>query len=189
MTLQNKNTQISNLLNTETSKATEALKKLDQTKSTYNSLINDLNQEIEAGKVKVSQIKDKLTVNLIDKILFDSGSAEVNAQGQLVLRKVAKILIKIKDKRIQIDGHTDDVKITSQVRKKFPSNWELSVLRAVSVVRFLTEQCGLDPKNVSAAGYSQFQPVSFNDSIEGRRNNRRIEIILTPLEKKLDEIK
>jgi chemotaxis protein MotB len=87
----------------------------------------------------------------------------------------------VKDKRIQVEGHTDNVKIFSSGKSMYPTNWELSVARATQVVRYLQEQGGLDPKLLSATGYSEYQPVAPNDTDEGKAKNRRIEIVLLPL--------
>jgi len=94
---------------------------------------------------------------------------------------VVSILKDVKDKRIQIEGHTDNVPIVSALKKRFPTNWELSTARATEVVRYLQEQGGLDPKLLSATGYAEYQPVAANDTDEGKRKNRRIEIVLLPL--------
>ena len=186
--LRNRNLGLSNNLIAEQSKADQVAKKLDESKSTYDNLINELQQEIENGKVTVNRIKDKLTVNLIDKILFNSGSIIINDEGLVVLRKIANVLVKINNRRIQIEGHTDNVPITSSLKEKFPTNWELASLRAVTVVRYLTETCGLNPEYISAAGYSEYKPVDSNETSEGRYNNRRIEIILTPLERVVEQL-
>lgn len=97
--------------------------------------------------------------------------------------KVIEILKDIKDKRIQIEGHTDNVRIYSSLKTRFPTNGELSTARATQVARYLQEDGGINPQNLSATGYSEYQPVASNDKEEGRRKNRRIEIVLLPLMK------
>jgi chemotaxis protein MotB len=94
---------------------------------------------------------------------------------------VIAILKDVKDKRIQVEGHTDNVRIVSSLKKKFPTNWELSTARATEVVRYLQEAGGIAPKLLSATGYSEYQPVAPNDTDEGKHKNRRIEIVLLPL--------
>ena len=186
--LRSRMTEFSNLLVMEQNKSSEVAKKYDESKSTYDNLISELQQEIENGKVTVSRIKDKLTVNLIDKILFESGSIVINNEGLVVLRKIANVLAKINNRRIQIEGHTDNIPITSGLKEKFPTNWELASLRAVTVVRYLTENCGMNPEYISAAGYSEYKPVDANATPEGRHNNRRIEIILTPYDRIVEQL-
>jgi chemotaxis protein MotB len=118
---------------------------------------------------------------MVDKIIFPSGSAQISKEGKKVLNKVIDILKDVKDKRIQVEGHTDNVPIVSSLKKRFPTNWELSTGRATEVVRYLQEAGGLDAKLLSATGYSEYQPVASNESETGKRKNRRIEIVLLPL--------
>ena len=151
-------------------------------KTTYDSLVEELRQEIKEGEIQITQLKDKLTVNMVDKILFDSGSAVIKRNGKKVLDRVAEILKSIEDQQIKVEGHTDNVPIGSGLAEKFPSNWELSTARATTVVRYLQGQ-GVDPGLLSAEGYAEYQPVSPNDTDEGKARNRRIEIVLVPVEK------
>ncbi len=154
--------------------------RLAEIKSTYNSLVETMEKEIRSGEVKISQLKGKLTVNLVEKILFESGSAEIKPQGLEVLRRVGKVLKKMEDKSIRVEGHTDNIPISSRLKKTFPSNWELSTARAVNVVHFLQDRIGIRGEKLSANGFSQFQPVSNNQSADGRAENRRIQIVLVP---------
>jgi chemotaxis protein MotB len=126
-------------------------------------------------------MKNRLTMTMVDKILFPSGSADISKEGKLVLDKVVNILKDVKDRRIQVEGHTDNVRIYSAIKTKYPTNWELSTARATQVVRYLQEAGGLDPAVLSATGYSEYQPVAPNDTDEGKSKNRRIEIVLLPL--------
>ncbi len=149
--------------------------------ATRDKLTAELKEEIRKGEIAITQLKDKLSLNLVEKILFDSGSALVKKDGKKVLDRVAEILKKVQDKQIRIEGHTDNVPISARIIEKFPSNWELSTSRATNVVRYLQEK-GVDPKYLVAAGYSAYRPIASNDSPEGRAKNRRIEIVLTPFE-------
>lgn len=149
-------------------------------KGTYDDLVNDLQTEIKQGQIKVTQIRDKLSVNLVEKVLFSSGHAEVKSQGQAVLKKVGNILRDVKGKEIRIEGYTDDVPIGESLREKFPSNWELSTQRATNVLRFLQDEAGVDGAHLSAVGYGPFRAVADNKTPEGRAENRRIEIVLVP---------
>jgi chemotaxis protein MotB len=149
-------------------------------KSTYDSLVNELRQEIKEGEVQITQLKDKLTVNMVEKILFDSGSAEIKKNGKKVLDRVADILMTLRDQQIKVEGHTDNVPISARLAERFPTNWELSTARATTVVRYLQER-GVAPAYLGAEGYAEFRPVAPNDSDENRARNRRIEIVLLPV--------
>ena len=148
---------------------------------TYKNLIENLSQEINEGKIRIDQSETRLKLNLVDKILFPSGSATLTDKGRVVLDKVGFALKDINDRRIMIEGHTDDVPLSPKLEKIYGSNWGLSALRATSVVRYLHEEAGIDPRLLGATGYSMYRPFRENDSSEGRQANRRIEIILTPL--------
>ena len=145
--------------------------------STYEELLSKMESEIDKGQVTISELKGKLTVNMVDAILFDSGKAEVKDEGLLVLQKVVDILKSVTDKAIRVEGHTDNVKIGGALARKYPSNWELSSRRAVNVTRFLQAQ-GLNPENLSAVAYGEYAPVADNETDAGKAQNRRIEIIL-----------
>ncbi len=159
----------------------EKEKSIAEMKKTYDSLMGEMNEEIKKGEITITQLKDKLSVNLVEKILFDSGSAEIKKEGKKVLDRVAEILAKVLDKQIRVEGYTDNVPISSRLAAKFPTNWELSTARATTVARYLQDK-GIDPKILSACGYSEYRPVALNDSDEGRAKNRRIEISLIPKE-------
>jgi len=145
--------------------------------STYEALLGKMKSEIDKGQVTISELKGKLTVNLVEAVLFDSGQAEIKSNGLEVLQKVIDILQEVHDRTIRIEGHTDNVPIGGALARKYPTNWELSAARAVNVARFLQER-GIDPENLAAVGYGEYHPVAGNDTPEGRAKNRRIEIIL-----------
>lgn len=148
---------------------------------TFRNMLDRFKKMIESGKLRVRIVRNRMVVELSENILFDSGKADLKDEGKAALSEVASVLQSISDRQFQIAGHTDDVPIKS---RKFPSNWELSTARAVTVTRFLAES-GVDPNRVSAAGYAETQPVAPNDTPEGRAQNRRIEIVLMP---NLDEL-
>jgi len=152
-----------------------------KTSKTYEDLLASMKQEIAQGQVTISELKGKLTVNMVDAILFDSGKAEVKSGGMEVLQKVTDILKGVQDKSIRIEGHTDAVPIRGGLAQKYPTNWELSAARAINVTRYLQSQ-GIDPANLAAVAYGEYKPVASNDTDEGRARNRRIEIILVPRE-------
>src|SRR6185369_233329 len=159
-------------------KAKEEVQKASQT---YEQLLDKMKSEISQGQVTISELKGKLTVNMVDAILFDSGKAEVKADGLAVLQKVVDILKTVKDKTIRIEGHTDNAQIRGALTNKYATNWELSAARAINVTRFLQKQ-GLEPASLVAAAYGEHKPVSPNDSEEGKAKNRRIEIVLVAKE-------
>jgi len=157
-----------------------AAAEIEKTKKSYEDLTAGLQSEIAAGQIQITQLKGKLTVNLVDKILFDSGKAEIKGDGTKVLDKVASVLNGVADKNIRIEGHTDNVPISGALMSKYASNWELSTARATSVARYLQDQDKVDPTRLVAAGYGEYHPIASNDTPEGRAQNRRIEIVLVP---------
>jgi len=153
---------------------------LEQLKGTYNQLEEKMKDEIAKGDIRLSQSGGKLRVDMVDKILFDSGEAVISKRGEEVLARVGAVLASMDDKQIQVSGHTDSNPISEKLATQFPTNWELSVTRAVNVVRFLEEKANVPPKNLTATGYGQYHPIASNKSAAGRARNRRIEILLTP---------
>ena len=148
-----------------------------QNKSQYDSLVRNLTEEVKKGELQVRQYQDMLTVDVAEQLFFDSGRANLKDTGKAVLKKVGEALKGYDDKVLRVVGHTDDVPIAGALKKVFPSNWELSVARATTVVRFLQES-GIPPERMVASGRAEYQPIAENDSEEGRRKNRRIEITL-----------
>jgi len=167
----------------ELSPKAQKAEQLEKATQTYQDLTKKLEKEIQKGQIQITEMKNRLTMTMVDKIIFPSGSAEISKEGKEVLGKVTAILKEVKDKRIQVEGHTDNVPIVSVLKKRFPTNWELSTARATEVVRYLQETGGIDPQLLSATGYSEYQPVASNDTDDGRHKNRRIEIVLLPLVK------
>jgi chemotaxis protein MotB len=155
--------------------------KVKELSSTYDQLVDKMKGEIAKGQVTISELKGKLTVNMVDAILFDSGKAEVKTDGLVVLGKVIEILKSVDDKAIRIEGHTDAMPITGSLAQRYPTNWELSAARAINVARYLQKEA-INPALLSAAGFGEFKPVADNATVEGRAKNRRIEIVLVPKE-------
>ena len=155
----------------------KVIRLLDDTKKTIATSLKD---EIDAQDIEIVEMEDAFKVVFIDKILFDSGSAEINDKGKQLLLVVAESVRANKDESILVEGHTDNLPLGPTLKQKFPSNWELSVARAAAVVRFLQKEGRLQPERLAAHGYSFYRPVASNKNIEGRRQNRRIEIILGP---------
>lgn len=138
------------------------------------------------GKGLTVHEKDgKVYVSMENKLLFQTGSWAVNAEGKTAVVEVGKVLAQNPDLSILIEGHTDDDKITGNLGGGIESNWDLSTKRATAIVNILSENKGVNKQNLTAAGRGEFAPLMSNDTPEGKAKNRRIEIILTP---KLDEI-
>jgi chemotaxis protein MotB len=138
---------------------------------------NDLKEQIRAQEVKLEKLAGKLKVTFVDRILFNSGSAEINAEGRHLLSKLAESL-KPNNQNILVEGHTDNVPIGPELREKYPTNWDLSVARSAAVVRYLTGKPGIAPQRFAVCGYSFYKPVASNETEKDRQQNRRIEIIL-----------
>ena len=145
-----------------------------------NNLTRSLSRD-ELQEVDVKVLKGVVYVSLADNMLYRSGSYEVNDRAKTTLSKIAKILSDYKDFEVLVEGNTDDVPIT---RPNIRNNWDLSALRASSVVQLLQNDYGIAPKRLSAAGRGQYNPVATNDTELGRQRNRRTQIIITP---KLDQ--
>jgi chemotaxis protein MotB len=134
--------------------------------------------ELASKEVSLKELEGKLTITMVEKILFDSGKIDIKKEGIAALKKVAEVLKGVKDQDIVVAGYTDNIPISSGLAKKFPTNWELSAARAISVVKLLQAD-GVDPAALCAAGFSEYRPIADNKTPEGRANNRRMEIILT----------
>ena len=153
---------------------------LAELKGTFDKLEERMKDEIAKGDIRLSQSGGKLRVDLVDKILFDSGEAAVSTRGEGVLARVGAVLAAVDDKQIQVSGHTDRTPISEKLATQFPTNWELSAARAITVVRFLEEKAGVPPGRMIASGYGEHHPIASNRTAAGRARNRRIEILLTP---------
>jgi chemotaxis protein MotB len=153
---------------------------MKQMKSTYDTLVSDLKDQIQKQEVTIKEFQESLSLNFIDRILFEFGKADLTPEGEKILKKVGEALKNIKGKKIRVTGHTDNVPIRPDFMYKFPSNWELSSARAASVVRYFQEKIGLDPEEMEAIGRSFYQPETSNDTKEGRARNRRVEILIAP---------
>ncbi len=157
----------------------KVIRLLDDTKKTIATSLKD---EIASRDIELVELEDTLKVVFIDKILFNSGSVEINEKGKTLLLAFAESIRPQKDQSVLVEGHTDNRPLGPGLKIRFPSNWELSVARAAAVVRFLQKEGQLQPQRMSARGYSFYRPLGSNKTTEGRRQNRRIEIILSPSE-------
>jgi len=149
--------------------------------NTRREIETSLKEQIAQKDVKIEEIEGKLRVTFVDKILFDSGSTRIKDRGKEVLLTLAESFGTDTDNTIVVEGHTDAVDIGYPLRKRFPSNWELSTARAASVVRFLQEKANVKPERLTASGFSFYRPVAPNDTEDTRGQNRRIEIVLVPI--------
>ena len=145
-----------------------------------NNLTRSLSQD-EMKEVDVQVLKGVVYISLADNMLYKSGSYEINARAAQTLSKIAKIIKDYKDYDVLIEGNTDNVPIT---KTNIRNNWDLSALRASSVVQALQNDYGVDPKRLTAGGRGEYNPIASNDTEVGKQRNRRTQIIITP---KLDE--
>jgi chemotaxis protein MotB len=180
--LQARNAALSAQLDTQMAAASRQKEaEIAQVRSTYDQLVKDMQAEIAQGQIQITRLADRLNVSMVDKILFPSGEAGITPAGLRVLRRVGNVLKTTQGKVIRVEGHTDNVAISENLRGTFPTNWELSTARATNVVRFLQDSVGIDPERLQAVGLSQYHPVASNSTVRGRSQNRRIEIALLPM--------
>lgn len=173
----------SDLLAAQTELSTSVRAKEDELarlKSTAQELEEKMKAEIARGEIRLSQANGRLQVDLVDKILFDSGDAQISKRGEEVLARVGAVLARAEGRQIQVAGHTDSAPISPKLAGRYPSNWELSASRATNVVRFLEEKAHVPPKRLVASGYGPFHPIASNATPAGRARNRRIELLLAP---------
>lgn len=173
-----------NQLSTERDQLTQVVQEKDaelaRLKATYQDLEEKMKAEIADGEIRLSQVEGRIQVDLVDKILFDSGEASITERGAGVLTRLGAVLVGVEGRTIQVSGHTDDSPPSQRLAATFPTNWELSVARAVNVVRFLQEKAKVPARRLVAAGYGETHPVASNATPKGRARNRRIEILLIP---------
>lgn len=153
---------------------------MKKTDKLYDDLVKELSSELDAKKIKIKEMKDGVSVNLSEDILFPSGSATLNDSGKTVIKKVST---KLKDipHQVIVAGFTDNIPIRGSLTKIFPTNWELAGARAASVVRLLEAE-GVQSNKLTAVSFGENEAVADNDTAEGRSQNRRIEIRLRPVE-------
>ena len=145
-----------------------------------NNLTRSLSKE-ELKEVDVQVLKGVVYISLADNMLYKSGSYEINDRAEETLSKIAKIIMDYKDYDVLIEGNTDNVPIS---RENIRNNWDLSCLRASSVVQYLQTKYGVDPKRLTAGGRGEYNPIATNSTEVGKQRNRRTQIIITP---KLDQ--
>ena len=185
--VQQSNVNISKLVD-EINASNKFIKQLVDAKSKSDSLNQALTNKLtrsltrsEMNDVDVQVLKGVVYISLADNMLYKSGSYEIGDRAGETLQKIAKIITDYKDYDVLVEGNTDNVPIS---QKNIRNNWDLSALRASSVVQALQNQYGVDPKRLSAAGRGEYNPVASNDTAVGKQRNRRTQIIITP---KLDQ--
>jgi chemotaxis protein MotB len=179
--LRARNISLSAALDTQlTAVSRQKEEEINKLKLTYDELVKDMEAEIKQGEIQITRLADRLSVSLVDRILFPSGEADITPAGLKVLERVGNVLKAAEGKTIRVEGHTDNVAISDRLKGKFPTNWELSATRATNVVRFLQEKVGIEPERLQATGLSEFHPIATNATVRGRSQNRRIEIGLLP---------
>lgn len=145
-----------------------------------NNLTRSLSRE-ELKEVDVQVLKGVVYISLADNMLYKTGSYEINERAEETLSKIAKIIMDYKDYDVLVEGNTDNVPIS---RPNIRNNWDLSTLRASSVVQYLQNRYGVDPKRLTAGGRGEYNPIADNNTEIGKQRNRRTQIIITP---KLDQ--
>ncbi len=159
------------------------INKKDELLAALKKKVKDALLGFENNGLTIEQKNGKVYVSLDESLLFASGSYDVGAKGTDVLKKLAKVLETNTDIDIVVEGHTDNVPLKS--KGDIEDNWDLSVKRATSVVKIITKNSKTNPKRLTAAGRGEYLPIDTSNTTEGRKKNRRIEVILTP---KLDEL-
>ncbi|MDR1678517.1 MAG: OmpA family protein [Prevotellaceae bacterium] len=187
-TLQQKENELAEkeILIAEREKSLQDMKDIIERK---DSMLQHLNEVLrnallgfKADELSVENKNGRVYVSMSDKLLFKSGSAEVENKGREALKALASVIVKNPDIDVVVEGHTDNDPIKTAV---FKDNWDLSVIRATGIVRILVEEYSVQPKQVMPAGRGEFFPRTTNETAEGKAKNRRTEIILSP---KLDEL-
>ena len=148
----------------------------DKRVAEFRRLLARFQKLIDAGKLKIHIIEGRMVLVLPTDILFPSGSAKLSKGGKTAIREVAGVLASMPDRKFQVEGHTDNVPIRT---RRFRSNWELASARALGVVKEMMAS-GMSGQLLSAASYGDYQPIATNDTAEGRKANRRIDIVLVP---------
>ena len=163
----------------------DALMKQLQAKLRENdALMNKLQKEIETlednNKILVQRIRDKLFITLPNAVLFSSGSANLSERGFKTLKTICQVLEKYPDRVICIEGHTDDVLIAPASKEKYATNWELSIARAIQVMNYMVGHFKIKQELLSVKGHGPFKPIASNATPEGRAENRRVVIAVSP---------
>jgi len=159
-------------------KIEELSKELDELGQTKRLLEDMLSQEIQDKQVSLKMMGKGLVITFVADVLFDSGKAKIKKEAYSILDKVARVLEEnVPQLKVGVEGHTDNEPIKYS---GWQSNWELSTARALSILHYLIDEKGISPDRLSVMGYSEYYPVASNDTKEGRRLNRRVEVVILP---------
>lgn len=162
--------------------AAELQQAIDQAAKNRSSMEAEFRAALDSKDVTISELQGRLTVDILDRVLFDSGEAVLKPEGETVLTKVGQLLANYPQRQLQVIGHTDTVPIRHRTADGFADNWSLSVGRALAAVRFLENRAGVDPRRLAAVGCGEFRPLADNATVEGRARNRRIAVVVLPEE-------
>jgi chemotaxis protein MotB len=166
-------------------KIEELTSQLEELSRAKSLLEERLGREISDKQIKLEMMEKGLVITVVGDLLFDSGKAKIRSEAYSLLDKVSDVLKEnMSDFNIGIEGYTDDVPIK---HSSWKSNWELSTARSLSVLHFLVNEKGISPERLSAIGFGEYRPVASNDTREGRRLNRRVEIVIQPKISKVKE--
>ncbi|NLV76431.1 MAG: flagellar motor protein MotB [Tissierellia bacterium] len=157
--------------------STEGL--LEEDLEKLKDILEEYAESIGLGEEIILSVEERgLVVRFMDNVLFDSGKADLKPESKEILKSVAEILNRdeFKDKLIKVEGHTDTDPILYS--KKYPTNWELSVIRATNVLRYLVEEENIEGNRISSSGYSYYRPIAPNDTRENKAKNRRVDIVI-----------
>jgi chemotaxis protein MotB len=176
--LEKENADLRRQAEVTTTEQKDLTEKISEVRSTYDDLIQRLQDDISSGAVEIEKKGDDVTVTLGNQVLFQSGRADLQPKGMKILAQVASVLMNVGEREIRVEGHTDNIPISGALKARYPSNWELSSSRASSVARFLQEK-GVNAERMIAVGAAEFRPVADNKTVEGRKQNRRVEIFIT----------
>jgi chemotaxis protein MotB len=158
----------------------DELQRTSESSELHEQLLAKLRADLKGSGIEVTSLGGRITLTMLDTILFKTGEADLTTDGEAVLRRLEGALKAAGDKTIQVNGYTDNVPITTELRLLYPTNWELSASRAINVVRFLNEKLHIAPQRLMPVGYGPHRPVASNATAKGRAQNRRIEILLLP---------
>lgn len=147
---------------------------------TMEEMVNELKSEVDAKTVKINLLENSLHIEVVNKLLFESGSATIKPEGREVLARIAPILKRAEGDTIKIIGHTDERPPSARLQKRYPSNWELSTARATSVITVLQWGLGINPQRLVAAGVAQYRPLASGEEEDVQAANRAVEIIIVP---------
>ena len=161
----------------ELEKRKEALEKM---RIENERIKEEFQDHVVKSQIEIWEAKKGLVISFIDKVLFDSGKAEIKPQAYPVLEKVAQIIKDYPKRPVLIGGHTDNVPIGPRLKSRYQTNWELSTARAVAILRYLIRKRSLPPEQLAAAGYGKYHPIDSNETAEGRQKNRRVEVVIMP---------